>query len=1526
MSNSTISAMMMMVGDMSSLNSLPSFNNHHIDDLGLDDDTFHSSVFEIYIPEQYDSQLWNNYEYLNKNANKFIDCTSRNYLIQGELLRFFIIARPPAVVKARALSQSQAERPMNLSQNLKPIAEVPNIITTDTDTPVVSPTLKSPNGQEPLSILPPLPSSSQNLSFEIHMKYSPPDAKYSTTLDQNSVNITEYNPKHSYVDTELKNDYISSSKSSTSYLRANNNNNNNNINQQQQQQLNDKRFIGGIIDVSTPFDTYIPNRDTVNQKPNYFRLSNGDIVFPIEIPIFNRSKNYKQLLSTGNKLDRLLMNETLAVTPSSKVRPLRNFFKQFTLVQPLKLSILPNIVPLDNSHLVSVVVENTHPSLTVKLSDVNIYLFHVLSMESFLNVDNPNQNNPPVPVHRQIGQLVKAANHYIGRPIDFTGDNDDDEHSSSNTVELSAGSQHTFVLKVSPLSLQQQLIPLDGFYTKIKLAWSITTTSGHILSLYDLKVPPPSTSEIMVDLESPSPVRISQRFQVAIKITNLGAKSKQLTITIPAPQRITRATPPPQFAPPPPPKLSGISVQQQQQTTQPQQQQQSPPTTQQQQNGKKTTTTTSSTTSAISSSQSLSKQSSINDLKQSSISSSTTKITPSIGMSKYIPIGSHIQFNEMTTKSLASFDDTQRNSANLICLEKSIYVGDIDSKNSVCIFVDFIAFRTGILTTNDNSNTQVDNKYKVSNSGGNNNNNNNNNNDDDTSTFSLSGFDDEEQKHSAVTLKRKNEFDSSSSPYGTGILKKQNNNGDNNTKTTTMNDSSFNLDFDDDFNGGGSGGGPVDVDLDAQRQELLDQEYGFNNKKTTTTTTTTTGGGGIPEFIWQWKTDNGSYVDYDLEMCKKIEDHRKKTSTDFKVDKERYIDFGRMIQRRYDAPQKCREIKKVPYSQSNYAAKQNKKPTTPTTTTSNTSSSKPTTSSNSTSSTFGFKSTNSSSSNNNNSNNTTSNTTSSPKMTSSSSSSTPPSTANTLSTGNTSRPTTPSTSAVWSWKSDSGWAIYDEATMKQIEDSYVQGKKRFQVDDDRYIDFEYNAQRRYDDPSKMRPVRREDKLANNNSSSSGSSGTSTPPPSVKPIKIATTPTTPTKATGTSSSSSNSNSNASSNYNTSSNFNSSNSNSGNSGNSLYFKKTNNSTSSSSSSSSSSSKTRDVDSVQAKGMGKWKWSADDGQWHDYTADINELIESAYVNAPPVNEQIVTIRGEKKIIDFIAFVQRRFDDRDKRRPIKRVVDASAGPAPSKPKTTSAPQTNFPKYNNNEESDFFDLTDSNYDDNENVDIDDPDFLKKKRKLYACGDQYVVLNDIQTWYQFIEEKRAKFKKFSTTAFPANAKMNKKISLYGGDITALEIDAIVNAARSSLLGGGGIDGAIHKAAGYGLLNECKTLGGCRVGQSKITKGYKLPAKYVIHTVGPMDENADALLSCYTTTLDLITQHKIRSVAMCCVATGVYGFPNDKAAQIAIRSVREWLEIHGDSIDRIIFCVFTKEDYTIYGKLLQSFFPVHPENE
>jgi O-acetyl-ADP-ribose deacetylase len=165
------------------------------------------------------------------------------------------------------------------------------------------------------------------------------------------------------------------------------------------------------------------------------------------------------------------------------------------------------------------------------------------------------------------------------------------------------------------------------------------------------------------------------------------------------------------------------------------------------------------------------------------------------------------------------------------------------------------------------------------------------------------------------------------------------------------------------------------------------------------------------------------------------------------------------------------------------------------------------------------------------------------------------------------------------------------------------------------------------------------------------------------------------------------------------------------------------------------------------------------------------------------------------------------------------------------------------------------------------------------------------------------------------------IELIQCDITQLDVEAIVNAANSTLLGGGGVDGAIHNAAGPGLLEECKTLEGCPSGEAKLTSGYNLLAKWVIHTVGPVwhggNNNEEKLLSsCYTNCLRIAEEFKMKSIAFPNISTGIYGYPKDKAAEVAINSVNNFIKT-SEYLEKLVFAVFDIENVEIYRKLIDK---------
>ena len=167
--------------------------------------------------------------------------------------------------------------------------------------------------------------------------------------------------------------------------------------------------------------------------------------------------------------------------------------------------------------------------------------------------------------------------------------------------------------------------------------------------------------------------------------------------------------------------------------------------------------------------------------------------------------------------------------------------------------------------------------------------------------------------------------------------------------------------------------------------------------------------------------------------------------------------------------------------------------------------------------------------------------------------------------------------------------------------------------------------------------------------------------------------------------------------------------------------------------------------------------------------------------------------------------------------------------------------------------------------------------------------------------------------------MDGKLQVLQGDITKLDVDAIVNAANTSLMGGGGVDGAIHRAAGLELVAECMTLNGCRTGEAKITQGYRLKARHVIHTVGPVwhgggNGEPELLRACYQNSLALAAKHGLQSIAFPCISTGVYLFPADQAAEIAVEAVKAFLQTPS-ALKTVIVCYFSEADRKRYESLL-----------
>jgi len=789
MSSTTLSAMIMGMadGEFSSLGSI----NSVLEDVSVDEDDFQSSTFDIYTPEFYDPRFMTDYEYISNNADRFIDCKSRDYIIQGELLKFFIIVRPPEASKQRQRQQEEQMKQQqqqrynqtifsgsgNNSKSTSPLNKLnleeqpPTLIVQQVEQDNINNNnSNNTSNSNKITVLHPHPSSNNNLVFDLQLRLAS-DYERSTKDHSNPVNIIDYNPKHSHVPTEMKNDHISSSKVTMNYLRQpspslSSTTSPNNISPITTPlmtsppniysappspttiaaNINNSRFLGDIVEVSSPFTFKDPS--SMNQKPNFFKLSNGDIVFPIEIPIYIREINEDKsitlvikvnrpklnrsstALSSESRLERLIQSSggmppppsggkgtsgsSTTTMPTGNTKLYRTFFKSFTLLQPMKMNMVHHssyptnnqvnnspLASFGNRSLISVCIENIHPNMSLFIKNLDIYLFHVLNMESITLVDPNLGTITGAPTHRQIGSLVKVNEHYVIKNLT----------NYKLPIVLEPQNQFSFILSVEPTTIHRMLPPTDGFHTKIKVSWEIPSSCGQILSLYDLKINPPFTSELIVSTNHPSPVTLNEKFFVNFKICNLSNTAKNLSINIPS--AVLKQTLLSQSTP----KISMIAdTKKSLPTASASSKSLSTPTatptptstpTNPQSSSLKNSTSISSTSSTPLPTTASTINSSTSQLSSSNPSTTTTATTiaasggnlkSSVGLSgsRYIPVESHIQFSEITTKTLMSYDSIQKSTVHLVCLEKSINIGNIEPKNSLMISVEFLPLSTGI--------------------------------------------------------------------------------------------------------------------------------------------------------------------------------------------------------------------------------------------------------------------------------------------------------------------------------------------------------------------------------------------------------------------------------------------------------------------------------------------------------------------------------------------------------------------------------------------------------------------------------------------------------------------------------------------------------------------------------------------------------------------------------------------------------------------------------------------------------------
>eukprot|EP00993_Chasmostoma_nieuportense_P002362 NODE_3164_length_1019_cov_21.297085_g3020_i0.p1 GENE.NODE_3164_length_1019_cov_21.297085_g3020_i0~~NODE_3164_length_1019_cov_21.297085_g3020_i0.p1 ORF type:complete len:271 (+),score=42.19 NODE_3164_length_1019_cov_21.297085_g3020_i0:70-882(+) len=217
---------------------------------------------------------------------------------------------------------------------------------------------------------------------------------------------------------------------------------------------------------------------------------------------------------------------------------------------------------------------------------------------------------------------------------------------------------------------------------------------------------------------------------------------------------------------------------------------------------------------------------------------------------------------------------------------------------------------------------------------------------------------------------------------------------------------------------------------------------------------------------------------------------------------------------------------------------------------------------------------------------------------------------------------------------------------------------------------------------------------------------------------------------------------------------------------------------------------------------------------------------------------------------------------------------------------------------------------------------LEEEERLLCPYSEYEAVaapEPIPSWHQCNPTQKY-HRDCSVPVYKPNKLLNQRVALFRGPVTMVKCDAIVNAANENCMGGGGVDGAVHRAAGPLLVIECAAFPICPTGSTRITKAYDLPARYILHSVGPIGENPEALASCYTSCLGLATQARVRSLAFCMISTGIFGYPLEDATHVALKVCREWLLKHPQQDLQLIFACYTEREQEVYERLMASYFP------